>query len=270
MDLVLQSQAGSCPIAPGADLTVAISLLQMSVLGLPLLLALFQFVNDHEFPEPEQQITLRTLAYGIVMMAGAFMLWAFYYSAFCMIRSELGATELTNLLFLFMWVMFAIILVILLIQMEQMVGEEMRYSLLAYLGAFGLVATSPAIASSVVRWGAVILAAIVVYMGWIEQTTGLEQAGGRVRAGWRGWSAACEEDESDEGEGWKGWTLCTSESKIRLLGLPCGDRAAQPVKFGARPGNRYTTSPLTCTAYHRNLTVYPSWKSRTVARTIRL
>lgn len=109
MDLVLQSQAGSCPVAPGAELTVAINLLQMSVLGLPLVLALFQFVNNHEYPEPEATVSKRTVLYGLIMMTSASMLLGFYYSAFCMIQSQLDATQLTNLLFVFMFVMLAII-----------------------------------------------------------------------------------------------------------------------------------------------------------------
>lgn len=137
MDLVLRSQAGSCPIAPGAELTVAINLLQRSVLGLPLLLALFQFVNNHEYPEPEATVSKRTVLYGLIMMMSASMLLGFYYSAFCMIQSQLDATQLTNLLFVFMVVMLAIILVILFIQVEQMVGKGARYSFLPYI--FGVI-----------------------------------------------------------------------------------------------------------------------------------
>lgn len=123
MDLVLQSQAGSCPVVPGAELTVAINLLQMTVLGLPLLLALFQFVNNYEYPEPEATVSKRTVLYGLIMMTSASMLLGFYSSAFCMIQSQLDATQLTNLLFVFMFVILAIILVILFIQVGRWSGK---------------------------------------------------------------------------------------------------------------------------------------------------
>lgn len=199
MNLVLQSQAGSCPIAPEADLNVAISLLQMSVLGLPLLLALFQFVNDHEYDTPEDDVSLRTVLYGLVMMTSAFLLLGFYYAAFCMIYSAMGVTDLTTLLLLFMAVMLAIIMVILLIQMEQMVGEGARYSLIAYLWGILVVMSSLAITNLLVRAGLVLLAMGLVGMGWIDQTIGLEQAGERVRAGWREWKAVREDGEETEG-----------------------------------------------------------------------
>ena len=67
MELVLQASSQSCPIAPGMDMAVAMSFLQMSVVGIPLLLALLQYINDHEYPEPETQLTVRTFGYGIMM-----------------------------------------------------------------------------------------------------------------------------------------------------------------------------------------------------------
>ena len=101
MELVLQASGQSCPIAPGMDMAVAMSFLEMSVVGIPLLLALFQYINDHEYPEQETEFTFRTFSYGIMMGLSAFLLWGFYLTAYCVIRVELGANRLTNMLYLF-------------------------------------------------------------------------------------------------------------------------------------------------------------------------
>lgn len=131
------------------------------------------------------------------MVLSAFMLWVFYYSAFCIIRSVIGWNSLTSLLFVFLWVLLAIIFMILWIQLEQMDGEGARYSLGAYLfGVVGAV-TSMFAESWVARAVVIGLAWIVVCMGWIDQSIGLEEAGDRVRAAWAERSAAREEDDSD-------------------------------------------------------------------------
>lgn len=138
MELVLQASGQSCPIAPGMDMAVAMSFLEMSVVGIPLLLALFQYINDHEYPEPETRLSKRTVTHSIMMALSAFLLWGFYLTAYCVIRVELGANRLTNMLFLFWWVLVIIIVVILSIQLEQMLIERLRISMTAYLSALGL------------------------------------------------------------------------------------------------------------------------------------
>ena len=198
MRVVLQASGQSCPIAPGADLTVAISLLQMSVLGLPLLLALFQFVNDHEYPEPEETVSKRTVIYGLIMMTSAFLLWGFYYVAFCMIQSQLDAAQLIALLLAFMVVMLAVIFVILYIQVQQMVGEGARYSFVTYLFGCISIGAFAGAESWVVRVVIVSLAVIVVWMGWVEQTIGLEQKGEQFRAAWADQNAGREDAEETE------------------------------------------------------------------------
>ena len=199
MNLVLQSQAGSCPIAPGTDLTVAISLLQMSVLGLPLLLALFQFVNDHEYPEPEETVSKRTVLYGLIMMTSALMLWRFYHVAFCMIQSQLDATQLTNLLFVFMWVMLAIILAILWIQLEQMAGEGARYPLITYLFAFLGIFVAQMQTSRTMTLLVIGTAVVTACMGVIAQFIGLETARERTMLWWKRRQATQEKSEGMEG-----------------------------------------------------------------------
>ena len=84
------------------------------------------------------QATFRTFSYGIMMGLSAFLLWGFYLTAYCVIRVELGANRLTNMLYLFWWVLVIIIGVILSIQLEQMLIERLRVSLVAYLVAIGL------------------------------------------------------------------------------------------------------------------------------------
>lgn len=91
------------------------------------------------------------------------------------------------------------VLVILLIQMEQMVGEEVRYSLIAYLWGILLLMVSFTIPDLFNQIGAVLIAVALIGMGWIDQTIGLAPAGEKVRAEWREWSAAREEDEGMEG-----------------------------------------------------------------------
>lgn len=175
MDLVLQSQGGICSAAPRTCLDFAVSLLQMSVVGLPLLLALFQFVNDHEYPEPEDEIRIRTILYGFVMVASAFTLWLLYYSAFQVIRSELGAMPMTEWLSLFNWVLAAIIFVILLIQLEQMVGEGRRFFLAGYLlsisfGAVAFLEESVTRTAFYLVCGAFTLLSVWNYYGKVDTT----------------------------------------------------------------------------------------------------
>lgn len=168
MDLVLQAQIGNCPAVPGADLDFGLGLLQMSVVGIPLLLALFQFINDHEYPEPKDCLGLQSVIYGIAMGLSAFVLLGLYLVASCVIIAEVGINVLTILLLIFWWVLFVIIDRILSIQLRQMLRKNPRVSLICYLGASGLFVIAildvfPA--DGRVRWGAVIIAVIVAAMG---------------------------------------------------------------------------------------------------------
>ena len=83
--------------------------------------------------------------------------------------------------------------------MEQMVGEEMRDSLILYLTGVGLVVSSFTFNSWVVRMTALLIAGLGVWMGWIKQTSRFEQTGERLRAGSEKWKAARDENEGMEG-----------------------------------------------------------------------
>lgn len=188
MNTVVLAAGGTCPIAPGATFGMATRLLQMSVLGLPLLLSLFQFVNAHKYPEPEEELSMQTLAYSAVMMTSAFMLWSFYFAAFCVIQTHLGSSQLTTLLFLFMWVMLAIIGIILGIQLDQMVGEDARYSLAAYLSGVALLVLSPFQSNIVFSGISVLLAILVIFLGVVKQFWGLPILWQRINEGWEAWN----------------------------------------------------------------------------------
>lgn len=164
MDIVLPAQIGSCPAAPGADLGFAISLLEMSVVGIPLLLALFQYINDHEYEEPKDSLGLQSFIYGVAMGLSALVLLGLYLVAYCVIVAELGMNVLTGLLFVFWCVLIIIIDRILSVQLKQMLRKELQYSLVGYLMAFGLVVGAVADvfpANGLVRVTAVIVAIVV-------------------------------------------------------------------------------------------------------------
>lgn len=192
------------------------------MLGLPLLLALFQFVNDHEYPEPEETVSKRTVLYGFVMVASALLLWRFYSSAFYIIQSELGVTPLTDLLFLFMLVMLAIIFVILLIQMEQMAGEEARYPLMAYLIAFSGIFVAQMQTSRTITLLVIVLAIVSACMGAIDHSLALRRHARELCSGGNVVNLPLK-----RARGWKGWNRCTSEPKLWLL----GPRAAKRIRL---------------------------------------
>lgn len=176
----------------------------MSVVGLPLLLALFQFVNDHEYPEPDERIRPRTVLYGILMAASTFTLWGLYFVSACVLQSSLGGEQLSTLLFVFLWVLLAIIFVILLIQLEQMVGEDLRYTLRAYLLAFFcfLIALYHFVQGNLF-FGVLFAGATVLTggLGLLDHRMGLEEAGDRTAAAWIDWrERRASEDEESDGE----------------------------------------------------------------------
>lgn len=140
MAFVLQSQSSACSGASQLEVSLAFNLLQISIVGIPLLLALFQFINAHEYSVSENRIRPRTFLYGVLMVVSSFILWGLFFVALCVIRTTLGSSQLTAMLFGLLVVLLAIIFVILLIQLEQMVGESLRYPLGAYLlAAFSIL-----------------------------------------------------------------------------------------------------------------------------------
>lgn len=181
--MVVLVAGGTCPLAPEASMSVATTMVQMCVVGLPLLLSLFQFVNNHEYPEPEEDLRLRTVLYAFTMAASAATLLGLYYTGFCRINAELGASTLTNLLFVFLFILLLMTLIFLHVQFEMMVAEDARYPAEAYVTGVGCIIW--AVVDGQLLLG--VMGIILVVMGATKQFVGLETAGQRVGERWEAW-----------------------------------------------------------------------------------
>lgn len=121
------SSTEACSVAPGADMTMAMTLIQMTVVGVPLLLALFQFINDHVYDDWDEQLTVKTQLFGGAMILSSFLLLYMYYAGLCTINNTLPPSRLTISISIFVLPLFIIISITLYAQFKQMVRPGLRF-----------------------------------------------------------------------------------------------------------------------------------------------
>lgn len=156
-------------------MAMAMTLIRMSVVGIPLLLALFQFVNDHVYDERDEDLTLRTLSLGGTMILSSCLLLGMYYAGLCTINSTLPSSSLTSLISLFIVPLFVIILITIHAQFTQMVPPGLRLTTWMWsIGvAWGYVAFIGVIAEGYTQEVVAAYGLLFVFglLGWMDYPT---------------------------------------------------------------------------------------------------
>lgn len=143
----------------------------MSVVGIPLLLALFQFTNDHIYDRWDEKLTTKTQLFGGAMILSSYLLLYMFYAGLCVINNTLPTSRLTVSISIFIVPLFIIIFVTLYAQFKQMVQPGLRLGAwLASIGiAFGYISIYVAIADGNFRQRITAYGLMVVFLlsGWV-------------------------------------------------------------------------------------------------------
>lgn len=185
-------------------MAMATTLLRMSVLGIPLLLALFQFINDHVYEEQDERLRMKTQFFGGSMVLSSYLLLAMYYAGLCTVNSTLPPSRLTITVSLFILPLFVIISITLYAQFKQMVKPGLRFATwMTSIGvAWGYVSFYVSIGGGSTRdlVGAYAFLIFFGILGWVGTTPSYQALSRAIFD----WIASMDPDDNDDEPEWWG------------------------------------------------------------------
>lgn len=121
------------------DMTIATSLIEIGVVGAPLILAVCQFVNNRTHSRTDGQTVIEAVLLGSLSLVSVFLMWLLYFIGSLWIWQETGYSPTSDVLFSFAFMYFLFIFLIVLYQFYYIVDDRLKGTVIAYI--FGIFFT---------------------------------------------------------------------------------------------------------------------------------
>lgn len=117
----------------GMDMTIATSLMEIGVIGAPLILAVCQFINNRDDSRKDSQTVAESVLLGSLCLVSGGLMWALYATGALWIWQSVGYSPTSELLLTFASMYFFFILLIVMIQSHNMVDERLRRTVVLFI-----------------------------------------------------------------------------------------------------------------------------------------
>lgn len=149
----------------GADMTIATSLIEIGVLGGPLILAVCQFLNDRSTSRTDRQKLVETVLLGSLGLMSILLMWSLFLVGSLWIWNETMYSPTSEILFSFTVLYFLFVLLIMFYQFRAIVDSRLKPTVASYIFAVfaGITTILVYIQGAVTQVGMYLLTSIVIF-----------------------------------------------------------------------------------------------------------
>lgn len=124
------------------DMAIATSLIEIGVIGAPLILAVCQFINSRNESRTDAQTVIETVLLGSLSMISVFLMWGLFFIGSLWIWQATGYSPTSDILLSFACMYFLFILLIMGYQFYYMVADRLQITVISFiLGVFFVTMT---------------------------------------------------------------------------------------------------------------------------------
>lgn len=117
----------------GVDMAIATSLIEIGVIGAPLILAVCQFINSSDKSRTDAQTVIETVLLGSLSMISVFLMWGLFFIGSLWIWQATGYSPTSDILLSFACMYFLFILLIMGYQFYYMVEDCLQITVISFI-----------------------------------------------------------------------------------------------------------------------------------------